>query len=271
MDKIKNIFLQKKKSILIFAGLFIFLGLISGFFYHKYNAGATTLHENSKIGLITDIHAGNEKERIIEGVTMGYPRVYKEHFSAALDEMKKQGINLVIALGDNTNEGNEKKAQTLVDIAKNKNMEIVWVKGNHDREETNVMNVFGVQSPYYYYVDKGDWRIVVLDSSEIDPAGTGGIDPQQLDWLKNILQTDKSVVVAMHHPIYDEQHTDQILSVYSDFKNVLEKAGNVRYVLSGHWHTQAVANISNGITYKTIKSLTLDENVPNFEILTLQK
>lgn len=243
--------------------------LIAGlFFCFNFYEGNRNL---AVIGIVTDIHAANDKERIIDGIVMGYPRVYKEHFSAALDEMKKQGTSLIIALGDNTNAGNNKKAQSLVDIAKNKGMEVVWVKGNHDREETNVMEKFGVQRPYYYYVDKGNWRIVVLDSSEIDPAGTGGVDDKQLEWLKNILQTDKKTIIAMHHPVYSESEPNVVQDIYKVFKETIEKTENVKYVLSGHYHIKSTTNISNGITYKTFKSLTLDKDIPNFEILSLQE
>jgi len=269
-ERINGISLQKKsKLFIICAGAFVFLVLVI-FSYFIFFKNKLNLYEGSKIGLIADIHAASDEERMVDGVVMGYPRVYKQHFSAALDEMKKQGINLVIALGDNTNAGNNKKAQSLVDIAKSEGMKVIWVKGNHDMKGTDVMKKFGVQSPYYYYTDKGDWRIIVLDSSEIDPAGTGGIDEQQLEWLKNTLKTDKKVIIAMHHPVYNESDTNIVQDIYKGFKETIEKAGNVKYVLSGHYHTKSISNVSNGITYKTIKSLTLDENIPNFEILSLQ-
>lgn len=267
----ENMPLWKKRSIFIIcAGVVSFLVLII-FSYFYFENKPENLHDGSKIGLVTDIHAGSGQKNGANGTVRAYPRVYKQHFSATLDEMKKEGINLVIALGDNTNTGKIMNAETLVEIVKNKDIEVIWVKGNHDREENDVMKVFNVQKPYYYFVDKGDWRIIVLESSEIDPVGTGGIGQEQLDWLKNSLRTDKSVIVAMHHPVYVSADSDTIIGDYAEFQNILEKAGNVKYVLSGHLHTKTLSRTINGITYKTIKSLTLDEDVPNFEILTLKK
>jgi len=249
----------------------VFLILASGLFFLKNNNPLESLFAKKygRIGIVTDIHAGNMKEKIADGVITGYPRQHKKLFSQALDEMKAQGIDFVIALGDNTNEGKPMYADTLVEIAKEKQVDIIWVKGNHDRIETNVMRSFGVTGKYYYYVDKGDWRVIVLDSTEIDQTYVGGMKQAQLDWLKTALQTNKSVIIAMHHPIFSQSDPSQVQANYVQFKDILEKAGNVKYVLSGHWHTQSLSQTVNGITYKTIKSLTLDENVPNYEILNL--
>jgi len=43
----------------------------------------------------------------------------------------------------------------------------------------------------YYSFDKGKWRFIVLDSTQLNPAGgyVGQIDPDQLDWLKKDLDS----------------------------------------------------------------------------------
>ncbi|HBI33674.1 MAG TPA: hypothetical protein DEA43_03585 [Candidatus Moranbacteria bacterium] len=225
-----------------------------------------------KIGLVTDIHAGNEKTRFnIDGVDYGFPREYKKLFLKTLLEMKKEKVDFVLAIGDNTNNGKNQYADTLVKIANENKVEVIWVKGNHDREKTNVMRNFGLKGKYYYFVDKGSWRIIVLDSSEIDPTNTGGISSEQTLWLKETLKTEKDIIIAMHHPIYSESDLEKRHPVYDEFQKIIEEAGNVKYVFSGHYHTVDFSKTVNGIEYQIIKSLTLEKDVPNFKIINIQK
>jgi 3',5'-cyclic AMP phosphodiesterase CpdA len=225
---------------------------------------------NYKMGVITDIHAGNEKNRIIDGNIINYPREYKKLFTTTLKEMKNNGVDFVISTGDNTNNGKNQYADTLVRIAKEEKMEIIWVKGNHDREATNVMKNFNVKDKYYYYVEKGRWRIVVLDSSEINPAGIGGMLPEQMNWLKETLKTDKNIIIAMHHPVYNEFDLEKAHDAYGEFQKLIEDSGNVKYVFSGHYHTVDFSKKVNGIKYEITKALTLEKEVPNYKIINLQ-
>jgi predicted phosphodiesterase len=249
-------------------GLFLFAVSVIVFIF-SHNKGLAK--NDLKIGLISDIHAGNEETRfIIDGVGYGFPRQYKKLFSDALVEMKITNVNFVIANGDNTNTGKNQYADTLVQIANENNMEVIWVKGNHDREKTEVMKNFGVKGRYYYFIDKGPWRIIVLDSTEIDATNAGGISLEQTTWLRKSLETEKNVIIAMHHPIYIEPKLENLHDSYGAFQKIIEEAGNVKYVFSGHYHTVDYSKKVNGIEYVIIKSLTLEKDVPNFKIINLK-
>lgn len=264
-------YLKERKKWLKISLLILITFILVVIIFFSY--GKIINHDNNrlnyKVGLITDIHAGNEKNRIINGINYGFPREYKKLFVKALNEMKAQGVDFVIAAGDNTNNGKNQYADTLIRLAKENDMEVIWVKGNHDRQKTEVMKNFGLKDGYYYYMDKGKWRIIVLDSSEINPSSTGGFSSEQLSWLKEKLKTDKNVVIAMHHPVYNEFDLNVANDTYVEFQKIIKEFGNVRYVFAGHYHTIDSEKEVDGIKYFIAKALTLEKDTPNFKIINL--
>ncbi|HRY27842.1 MAG TPA: metallophosphoesterase [Candidatus Moranbacteria bacterium] len=223
------------------------------------------------LGVVSDIHAGNPSERVVEARILNYPKQYKKLFSEALDKMKNEGVEVVISAGDNTNEGDIQYSKTLKDLAKSRAIKILWTKGNHDREKTKSMESFGVKIPYYYIMDRKNWRIIILDNSEMNSeSSNGGFSQEQLEWLKNKLKTDKKIIISMHYPIFNEFNNDEVLVEYKEFKDIIEKSGNVVHVVSGHYHTIDLEKNISGITYHIIKSLTLDKDNPNYKIISLE-
>jgi len=205
------------------------------------------MEDGNKIGWISDVHADRFKRRDIPSGLM-FPRQYSKYLPKVFDAMRQQGINTVIATGDNTNSGDNGYAQDLARMAHQKNMHIIWVKGNHDNDQ--VMSTLGIPGNKYYYIDQGNTRIVVLDDVESDGSYLGSIDQNQLDWLKTTLQTDRRVIVSMHIPIFIQENIDKIHDLqggdfqgiggladrYIELENILHASGNVKMVISGHWH-----------------------------------
>jgi 3',5'-cyclic AMP phosphodiesterase CpdA len=258
---------NKISAIFLVAIIFLILGGIS---FEKYEREKTIT-----IGVIADIHAGSQDVRddSIEPNNILHPSNFETNLKKALNEMK--GDDLIIALGDNTNTGSSKYGEMLKKITSP--FPFVWVKGNHDTEES-----FAVLSPKkYYYTDKGKWRIVVLDNSESDPNAEitnndaydqkGYIDPDQMNWLKDALKTEKKIVISMHVPIFDRFNLDSA-TVYPQQENLVklfEKSGNVKYVLSGHFHVYNFNREINGIQYYVLPSLELDGQEGYFATIKL--
>lgn len=200
-----------------------------------------------KIGWVTDIHADRFKHRDVPSGMM-FPRQYSDYLPKVFDDMRSHGIDTVIATGDNTNSGDNNYARAIKHIADEKHMNVIWVKGNHDNNR--VMSTLGVTGNKYYYVDYGNARIIVLDDVENNGDYLGSIDQIQLDWLKETLKTEKQVIVAMHIPIFDEVNTDKmhdihggnfpnmgnLSDVYTQLESIFHQSGNVKMVISGHWH-----------------------------------
>lgn len=204
-----------------------------------------------RVALITDIHASSIDDRSIGSEDLGntvYPSKYPELFPKALEEIRNKGIDILIVLGDNTNDSSLKHAQNLKDMVENSGVETIWVKGNHDRKN-DVMRKLGPEGSYYF-AEKENWRIIVLDTNEEgNVSREGGMGGKQIEWLKGALQTDKKVLIAMHHPVWDKATITKIDPTYASFVEGIEKSDNVEYVVSGHWHTSYWEREKEGIRY----------------------
>lgn len=201
----------------------------------------------NKIGWISDIHADRFKRRDVNSGLM-IPREYSTYLPQVFDAMQRQGVDTVIATGDNTNSGDDNYARDLSHIAQEKHMRVIWVTGNHDNSK--VMSILGVNGNRYYAVDYANTRIIILDNVESDGDYQGAIGEPQLEWLRTQLKTSKPVIIAMHIPIFDENFSPAIhdlaggdysnvgdlLNRYSELENILQTNKNVKLVLSGHWH-----------------------------------
>ena len=110
----------------------------------------------------------------------------------------------------------------------------------------------------YYSFTKDKWHFMVLDSTQLNPAGgyIAYIDAQQLDWLKQELEKnkDKFICFVSHIPIlsicaglfFNKTETNGDLKIlrnlmHTDFielKKIFVQYPNIKVCLSGHIHMQ---------------------------------
>jgi 3',5'-cyclic AMP phosphodiesterase CpdA len=257
---------KKISAISLVVIIFLILGKIS---FEKYEREKTLT-----IGVITDIHAGIQDVRddSIEPDNILLPSNFRKNLEHMLSEMKKN--NLILTLGDNLNVPNDKYAKELKKITAGYPM--IWTKGNHDKPDF----FKELSNQNYYYIDKNNWRIIVLDNSESDPnLGSsdssydqkGYIDPDQMKWLENVLKTEKKIVIAMHVPIFDRFNLDSavVYPAQDNLMKLFEKSGNVKFVLAGHFHVYNWHRTINGIDYYIIPSLELKDKEGYYLTLTL--
>ena len=130
------------------------------------------------------------------------------------------------------------------------------------------MEVFDLASPYYV-VDRGGWRIIVLDSTHPVEGGggyTARLDQAQFEWLERTLAStpsDRPVLVASHIPILaactfldgdNEQSGDWRVPgawMHIDarrIKDLFHRHPGVRLCVSGHVHLADVVQYL-GVTY----------------------
>ena len=120
----------------------------------------------------------------------------------------------------------------------------------------------------YYSFTKDKWHFMVLDSTQLNPAGgyIAFIDPQQLDWVKQELEKnkDKFICLVSHIPIlsicaglfFNKTETNGDLKIqrnlmHTDFielKKLFLQYPNIKACLSGHIHLQDEVNYL-GIKY----------------------
>jgi 3',5'-cyclic AMP phosphodiesterase CpdA len=170
-------------------------------------------------------------------------------------------------------------------IIKNENsLPITHIIGNHDiygwfRKADDVKgdNLYGkawvvdeLRMPKRYYsFEKNNWKFIVLDSTQLNPAGgyIAFIDNEQIAWLSSELKstpTSKHICIASHIPIFSacaglffgktEQNGDLLTKrniMHTDFfklKNLFKHHKNIKICLSGHVHLQDEVKYL-GITY----------------------
>lgn len=258
-------YFSKKLIWLVLAAAF--LGSLFFVFVKKDDLGVFQEKE-AKIGWVSDIHADRFKKRDVDSGLL-YPKKYLEYLPKVFKAMKDEGIEVVIATGDNTNSGDDNYARDLKRIAEEKKMDVIWVRGNHDNDE--VMGILGAED--YYFRDYGDTRIIVMDTTEYlndEYDYKGGVSPRQLAWLRESLKTDKEVIVAMHIPVFDSDTTtinihdlkgeffgasQDVLERFSELEKILRESGKVKAVLSGHWHVMWQKEY-NGVRYLGLPALT---------------
>jgi len=111
----------------------------------------------------------------------------------------------------------------------------------------------------YYRFTKSNWHIIVLDSTQLNPAGgyIGKLDEDQFDWLQQELKTvppNEFVCIVSHIPIlsicaglfFDKTEPNGDLKIqrnlmHTDFlriKKLFTQHPQVRVCLSGHIHLQ---------------------------------
>lgn len=133
-------------------------------------------------------------------------------------------------------------------------------KPDNDRLYGKVWVVETLQLPNRYYsFTKDKWHFIVLDSTQLNPAGgyIGRLDPDQLEWLQQELKntpTDQFICIVSHIPVlsicaglfFDKTETNGDLKIqrnlmHSDFltlKKIFLQYPNIRACISGHIHLQ---------------------------------
>lgn len=160
-------------------------------------------------------------------------------------------------------------------LAKENSLPIHHCIGNHDvwgwfiKNEENlksdklygkqwVVDEFAMPGRYYSFT-KNKWKFIVLDSTQLNPAGgyIAFVDPPQLEWLQQELLTtpkDKFICIVSHIPIlsicaglfFNKTEPNGDLKIqrnlmHTDFfalKKLFAQHANIKVCLSGHIHLQ---------------------------------
>ncbi|HLF45625.1 MAG TPA: metallophosphoesterase [Chitinophagaceae bacterium] len=152
----------------------------------------------------------------------------------------------------------------------------VWgwfVKENKPVDERQYGKVWAIETlnlkNRYYSFSKDYWHFIVLDSTQLNPAGgyIGKLDEEQLTWLQTELASvvkEKFICIISHIPILSvcaglffnktEENGDLKIQrnlMHTDFlslKKIFQKFSNIKVCISGHIHLQDEVNYL-GIKY----------------------
>jgi 3',5'-cyclic-AMP phosphodiesterase len=243
-------------------------------------AGASLLpnisfSENSKPGKIrfaylTDIHV---KPDLTAETGMAKAFQHVQSLKPKVDFIINGGDSIMDSL-----EADKQKTQAQWNLfhsilKKENSLPVYHCIGNHDvwgwfikNDRPEADKLYGKQwvvetlqmSKRYYSFSKGKWHFIVLDSTQLNPAGgyIAYIDPEQLNWLKQELEQskDKFICFVSHIPIlsicaglfFDKTETNGDLKIqrnlmHTDFislKKLFMGYPNIKVCLSGHIHLQ---------------------------------
>lgn len=168
---------------------------------------------------------------------------------AVLDRLSDlEDVDLVLHTGDASDDGTPASYRLLHELlepfAAGLGAPLAVTMGNHDvpASYAEVAGPGGHGGPWQDHVREldGQARVVVLDSS-VPGAGYGHLDPEQLDWLREVLSRPGpgiGTVLAVHHPPLLAPTAllrGLDLDGLDEFADVLA-GSDVRVILSGHYH-----------------------------------
>ena len=220
---------------------------------------------------LTDIHI---KPGLVPETGMAKALQHVQQQKSSVDFIMNGGDAIMDAL-----EADKQKTTTQWDLfktilRKENNLPVYHTIGNHDvwgwfikqdRPEADrlygklwVVETLEMKNRFYSFT-KGKWHFIVLDSTQLNPAGgyIGKLDPEQSDWLQQELQevpAEKFICIVSHIPIlsicsglfFDKTETNGDLLIkrnlmHTDFmvlKKIFTKHPNIKVCISGHIHLQ---------------------------------
>lgn len=177
-----------------------------------------------QIAYITDVHMDEQ-----------FPKDYgvdaRQNLKLILEDVRNRNISEVIIGGDM----GETTAKEFFELLKGFTLHVTL--GNHD-DFTDVTKYFTNyiregRGELYYSFEEGAFRYIFLDSSSEQ------LSQEQLQWMEDELQTDRHLLLFLHHPVlpvntgidklYPLRNRDSLRSLLHDFPQPIT-------IFCGHYH-----------------------------------
>lgn len=168
-----------------------------------------------KIALITDLHA--EEDFTSKACAKPW-----DNWQTILANIQSRGIQQVIFLGDI---GSQAAHRQFFDSLDQSNLEYKVILGNHEKFDEVIQTTRPAElkdrNEWYWSEESEEFKSIYMDSS------TDAISSTQLTWLKSELQTEKDILLFIHHPILQTNTTPQL-------QFPLEGADQIKELLLNH-------------------------------------
>ena len=222
-----------------------------------------------KIGLFTDSHYC-DRERTC---TTRRPSLSYEKIREAMTVFAAAKVDLVLCLGDlvddcGSREKNVEKLGELTSLIASFGLPFYSLMGNHDyqnftREEFDTLTG-GAYPPFSRRYGKA---VLIFLDANYKKDGTV-YEPGKVDWVDTKLPGDQvnllrqalddsagqSVYVFTHQNPDDTVEEHHVIANAGELRRMFEEAGNVKAVLSGHYHPGHDSEIG-GIRYHTLPAM----------------
>lgn len=215
------------------------------------------------IAATADLHVNP----VVRGTSFVNPLepIHMQITDAFLWDAAQQGADVVLLLGDNTNQGRLAQHQALIPLlqkAEEAGCRVLVLPGNHDIGEVSAQQFaelyadFGYEEAYSrdpsslsYSVLLGDHLLLMLDTGGYASRNqTAELTQQTLTWMRSQLELAQRkgwpVMAAGHYPLITEQACEFIGK--EEALRLFEAYG-VQLYLSGHLHKRCVT-LRDGLT-----------------------
>lgn len=220
-----------------------------------------------KLGIFTDPHYGVLKEDLVTR----RPSMSLNKLKTVVGKFKEAQVDAIICLGDWITIYPDRDVMTdcllkMAEVAKSVNIPIYTCMGNHDgevfsKEEFKELTGFTI-SPCTF--EEGDKKVILLDANYMrdgspwpphyDDWTATSIPKDEIVWLKNELNTEKTCFVGMHQCINPNIDSNHVMENQEEVRGIIKEAGNVPFVIQGHYHPGEDETI-DGIRYYTLRAL----------------
>lgn len=237
-----------------------------------------------KFAIINDMHISSADTGFELGVqrklTGQSERLVKE-FVGKMNTQEHP--EFVVNLGDSIEDVKNKKGDTFyfkkaVELLSHLKMPVYYLIGNHDIKtltDAEIAKLLGYRRMYYSF-DSDGYHFIVLSfeqrsKNNSDLSDIDRIVPQmQLDWLiEGLKATEKPTIVFSHYGLADDDMVGNfwfekipdkaVIKNRHEVRQILEKSGNVKAVISAHQHWNRML-VHNNIPYYTVTSLVENFN-----------
>ncbi|SDR80905.1 Icc protein [Halopseudomonas xinjiangensis] len=162
---------------------------------------------------------------------------------AVIDQVlgDQSSMDIVLATGDITQDGSEGAYQRFLNAAARLPAEHYWIPGNHD-DAVMMERIGRTAGVWADWVDAGQWRIVMLDSS-VQGSVAGRLGDAEFERLDAALASSEGrhvMVCLHHHPISIGSDWMEPIGLRDAGRLMsrLDGAPEVKVVLWGHIHQQ---------------------------------
>lgn len=180
--------------------------------------------QDFKFAVISDTHVMPKDEKAVEDL---------ERCIEVINEA--DDIDFVLVLGDISGEGDKHSLEKAKNTLDKLNKKYYAVSGNHETKwsasgATAFTEVFGSER---FEFEHNGFKFLGFASGPIIRMMDGHISPDDLEWVKNILDKDPSQksIICTHYPLFPQD-----LDNWHQLTDVLRNY-NVRAVLGGHYHS----------------------------------
>ncbi len=231
-----------------------------------------------KIGLFADPHYSTETAIMNRRPSLSYNKI-----RIIMDEFLAQKVEMIICLGDLINaepnvEQNIKNLNEISLLIKSYKIPFHCLIGNHDVQAFSSKDFEKISSftAPPYYTDINNMRFIFLDANftddevaytqEKNPWKNSYIPQNQLNWLKQALDTAETACICSHQNL-DDRDNPHVIRNASVLRKIMEESNKVSYVFSGHFHDGLETTINN-IKYLTPRALCIEEEI-NYSIIEI--